>query len=48
MKLIVMFAAIAITIGLKAKRLDRWVVLVLAVLIFLNILYNFLTFGGPP
>ena len=48
MKLIIMFAAIAVTIGLKAKRLDRWVVLLLGVLIFLDILYNFLTFEGPP
>ncbi len=44
MKLIIFFAVISITLGFKAKRFDRWIMVLLVALLFLNICYAYISF----
>ncbi len=44
MKLIIFFAIISITLGFKAKRFDRWTMMLLVALLFANICFEFLSF----
>jgi len=44
MKLIAIFAIISIAVGLRARRIDRWIVALVAALFLLNILYAFVGF----
>jgi Na+/H+ antiporter NhaD/arsenite permease-like protein len=41
MKMLLLFAVIALTVGFRAKKLDRWTVLVLGALIMLDILFAY-------